>query len=115
MNERAGGQSADDDGEFAQAVRWLQRASGDPMADAAPGRLTVRAVAAPVGRSRYQECRLELEVAFAGDEASALPRPIVVHEAVFPRARWPEVGQVAPAMIGRSDPRVFEARWDALR
>lgn len=103
------------EGEFAQAVRWLQRATGDPMADAAPGRLTVTKASDPAGRSRYQQCRLELLVAFAGDEASGAAPVVVAHEAVFPRKHWPEVGQVVPAMIARSDPRVFEAAWEAAR
>lgn len=99
----------DEQSELAQATEWLQRVTGDPMADAAPGRLTIESASDPVRRGRYQECRLELVAEVAG-----IPPARIVHTAVFDRRHWPQPGLVVPARISRTDPRVFEANWSAL-
>ena len=97
-------------GELDQAARWLERLTGDPMASAVRGRLTVLRASEPTARGRFQECRLELRA-----EAPGIAPTTVAHTAVFDRRHWPPVGFVVPARIAQSDPRVFEANWDALQ
>lgn len=99
----------DEESELAQVTRWLQRLTGDPMADAVPGRLRVLTVSEP-GRGRYQECAMTLAV-----EAAGIPPVTLEYRAVFPRRRWPRAGMVVPARISRIDPSAFEADWDAQR
>lgn len=96
--------------EFDQAVEWLERATGDPLADAVAGRLRIDAVSEPVSRRRYQECRIE-----GTAEAPGIPPTPVVIEVVIDRRYWPRVGQVLPARISRADPSAFDVGWDALR
>ncbi|MFT4051894.1 MAG: hypothetical protein QM677_06545 [Microbacterium sp.] len=98
----------EEESELEQTTRWLQRLTGDPMADAVPGRLTVLSASEPAGRGRYQECRLELRAEAEGIRAD------IVFRGVFDRRRWPRPGIVAPARIARSDPREFEANWSVL-
>lgn len=96
--------------EFDQAVTWLQRASGDPMADAVRGRVRIDAVSEVAARGRYQQCRVEATV-----EAPGIDPTATVIEVVIDRRYWPEVGQVLPARISPSNPQVLEVSWDALR
>lgn len=96
--------------ELEQATQWLEAITGDPMADAVRGRLTVVAASEPAARGRYQECRLELMA-----EAPGIPPTAVSHVAVFPRRQWPTPGTVVPARISRADPSAFEANWEAAR
>ena len=96
--------------EFDQAVTWLQRLTGDPLADAVPGRLRIDAVSEVSPRPRYQECRVE-----GIAEAPGVPTTPVVLEVVFDRRFWPRVGQVLPARVSRSQPGAVEVSWEALR
>lgn len=100
----------DEQGELDRAGRWLERLTGDPMATAVRGRLTVISASEPTARGRYQECRLELRA-----EAPEIPAKTVTYVAVFDRTHWPQPGLVVPARIAQSDPRVFEANWDAVQ
>ncbi|WP_448231102.1 hypothetical protein [Microbacterium lacticum] len=102
--------AAPDESEFAQAAAWLQRLSGDPLADAVPGRIRVDAVSDAAPRPRYQECRLEATV-----EAPGVPPAPVVLEVVIDNRFWPRVGQVLPARVPPADPAALEVEWEALR
>ncbi len=102
--------TADEQSEFEQTVQWLQRATGDPMADAVPGRVRVDAVSDAAARGRYQQCRVEVTA-----HADGIPPTASVIEIVIDTRHWPRVGQVLPARISPSDPRVLEVNWDALR
>lgn len=101
--------STDESSEIEQATAWLEKITGDPMADAVAGRVRVCAASSPVGRARYQECDLELVA-----EAPGIPPTIVHQRLVFPRGVWPRAGDVLPARISRSRPDVLEAAWDRL-
>lgn len=93
-----------------QATAWLERVTGDPLADAVRGTARVDAVSEVRSRRRFQECRLTVTV-----EAPGIPpRPLGL-EVVVDRRYWPRAGQVLPARISASDPAVVEIVWDALR
>lgn len=96
--------------EMAQAVEWLQRATGDPMADAVRGRIRIDAVSDAAARGRYQQCRVE-----ATAEAPGIPPTPTVIEVVIDKRHWPRVGQMLPARISPSNPQVLEVGWEALR
>ena len=102
--------SDDEQDEVAQATQWLERVTGDPMAEAVAGRIRVDAVSAPEGRRRYQECRVE-----ATAEAPGIPPTQVVLEVVIDRRFWPRAGQLLPARVSVSRPTAVEVGWDALR
>lgn len=102
--------SSDDQSETEQAVEWLERATGDPMADAVRGRIRIDGVTDAERRPRYQECRID-----ATAEAPGIPSTPVTLEVVIDRRYWPRVGQTLPARISASRPTVLEVSWDALR
>ncbi|GEB94700.1 hypothetical protein PFZ49_10355 [Microbacterium lacticum] len=96
--------------EFDQAVTWLQRLTGDPLADAVPGRIRIDEVTDASPRPRYQECRIE-----ATAEAPGVPPTPVTLHVVIDRRFWPRVGQVLPARVPPGSPAALEVSWDALR
>lgn len=95
--------------ELDEAAEWLEKITRDPMIDARPGSVTVLSVTDPVGRSRYQECTVELRT--AGD---GIPDAQVTTAIVLPRKVWPRVGDILPARISASDPSHLEVDWEAL-
>ena len=100
---------AGEQSEIEQATVWLEKLTGDPMADAVRGRVTIVAVSQPAPRPRYQECRVEMIA-----EAPGIPSTPVVQEVVFSTKRWPRAGVVLPARVSAADPRACEVVWDAL-
>ena len=91
------------------AAEQLEKLTGDPMAGAARGTVTVLTVSAPDGRARYQECRLRLR-ATGADVADAIVETAVVVD----RRHWPRVGAALPARISRTHPGTVDVNWDAL-
>ncbi|MET0298083.1 MAG: hypothetical protein ABW024_11820 [Microbacterium sp.] len=87
----------------------LEVVTGDPMADAVRGTVTIVEASAPEGRRRYQECRVVLLAEAPGVASRNLTTAVVVDQ----RA-WPRVGAVLPAQISRTHPDAFEADWSAL-
>ena len=108
--EPPGAPGVPDESEFAQAVAWLQRLSGDPLAEAVPGRIRIDAVSDAAPRPLHQECRIEATV-----EAPGVPPAPVVLEVVIDRRFWPRVGHVLPARVPPADPTALEVEWEALR
>lgn len=94
---------------LAQAVQWLERITGDPLADAVRGRVRVVAVSAPEGRRRYQECTVELAVT-----ADGAPPHTLTQVVVLPRSAWPKVGDVLVAAVSPSRPDALEVDWSPL-
>lgn len=94
---------------LAQATQWLERITGDPLADAVRGRVRVVAVSAPEGRRRYQECTVELAVTADGAPAHTLTQVVVL-----PRSTWPKVGDVLVAAVSPSRPDALEVDWSPL-
>lgn len=94
---------------LAQAAQWLERITGDPLADAVRGRVRVVAVSAPEGRRRYQECTVELAVTADGAPAHTLTQVVVL-----PRSAWPKVGDVLVAAVSPSRPDALEVDWSPL-
>lgn len=80
-----------------------------PDGTAVDGSIRIQSISEPVGRSRFQDCRLEVAV----DGPGIVPA-IVTMDIVLDRRHWPEVGTVLPARISRADPRVIDADWDVL-
>jgi len=101
----------DDSSEIEQATVWLERLTGDPLADAVRGRVRIVAVSEPAPRPRYQQCRVEMVVEIADSPAGDAT---IVQEVVFSRTRWPRVGTVLPARVSASDPSVCDVVWDAM-
>ncbi|MEZ3162226.1 hypothetical protein AB1K54_17060 [Microbacterium sp. BWT-B31] len=96
-------------GELDDAARWLERVTGDPMADAVRGRARVTDASPPAGRGRHQECRVTLEVEADGVSARAVEQVVVLD-----RRYWPVVGTALPARVSLSHPDAVEVDWDAL-
>lgn len=94
---------------LAQAAQWLERITGDPLADAVRGRVRVIAVSAPTGRRRYQECTVELAVTAGGAPPHTLTQVVVL-----PRSAWPKVGDVLVAAVSPSRPDALEVDWSPL-
>ena len=94
-------------GEFDDAIRWLEKLTGDPLADARPVRVRTVSVSEPAGRGRYQECRVGLVV--EGKDAA----PVEV-SVVLPVKRWPTVGLVLPARASRTHPDAIGVDWERL-
>lgn len=94
---------------LAQAAQWLERITGDPLADAVRGRVRVIAVSAPTGRRRYQECTVELTVTAGGAPPHTLTQVVVL-----PRSAWPKVGDVLVAAVSPSRPDALEVDWSPL-
>ena len=94
-------------GELEDATRWLEKLTGDPLADAQPVRVRIVRVSDPARRGRYQECRVGLVV--EGSDAA----PVEV-QVVLPVRRWPRIGLVLPARASRSRPEVIEVDWERL-
>lgn len=87
----------------------LERLTGDPMAGAVPGTVTVLSASEPTGRARYQECTVELSA-----EAPGIGPAVVRTGVVTTRRHWPTVGAVLPARVSVSTPTVVDVDWDAL-
>lgn len=87
----------------------LEKLTGDPLADAVAGHVTITSVSEPRGRARYQACTVEVEVA----PVDGAPVRATT-EVVTTRQNWPRVGQVLPARISASQPDRMDIDWDAL-
>lgn len=91
------------------AATMLDRVTGSPMGTAVDGRIHIQSVSEPSGRSRFQDCRVEVAV-----DGPGIAPAIVTVEVVLDRRHWPAAGTVLPARISRSDPRVMDVDWDRL-
>ncbi|MBU4464546.1 MAG: hypothetical protein KKH75_01740 [Actinobacteria bacterium] len=91
------------------ASSWFEKATGDPMAGAVIGTALITAVSDPVGRARYQECRLEVVI-----EAPGVDRITVQTGAVVRRDHWPRIGMTLPARVPPAHPENVDITWDAL-
>ena len=91
------------------AAEQLEKLTGDPMAGAARGTVTVLTASEPDGRARYQECRLRLRA--TGDDVA---EAIVETAVVVDRRHWPRAGATLPARISRTHPGTIDVNWDAL-
>lgn len=105
----AGAIESESESPLAQAAQWLERITGDPLADAVRGRVRVIAVSAPTGRRRYQECTVELAVTAGGAPPHTLTQVVVL-----PRSAWPKVGDVLVAAVSPSRPDALEVDWSPL-
>lgn len=105
----AGAFESEGESPLVQAAQWLERITGDPLADAVRGRVRVVAVSAPTGRRRYQECTVELAVT-----ASGAPPHAITQVVVLPRSAWPKVGDVLVAAVSPSRPDALEVDWSPL-
>lgn len=92
-----------------EAAHQLEALTGDPMADAVRGTVRITAASAPEGRSRYQECRVDLLAEAPGLEARTVSTVVVVD-----RRAWPTIDQVLPARISRSRAEAVDVDWNAL-
>lgn len=92
-----------------EAAAALERATGDPMADAWVGTVRVVSATDPAGRGRYQACTVELLL-----EAPDFPSETMVTEFVFDRRFWPEPGVRVRARFSRRTPREIDANWSSL-
>ncbi|MDE0547063.1 hypothetical protein [Microbacterium sp. C7(2022)] len=95
--------------EIDDITHQLEKLLADPMADAVSGHITIVAASAPTGRSRYQECALEVIA-----RAPGVPDTTVHTAVVTSRKYWPTVGAVLPARVSVSAPENIDVDWDAL-
>ncbi|MDX2377983.1 hypothetical protein M4I32_14390 [Microbacterium sp. LRZ72] len=92
-----------------EAAEQLARITREPMADAARGTVWIANASERRGRSRYQECALEVVA-----EAPDLPARTVQTAVVFDSRRyWPVIGTTLPARISRTHPDMVEVDWEA--
>lgn len=94
---------------IAQATAWLEKLTGDPMADAVAGTVVITAVTEPAGHRRYQECTVEVHARAEG----VSPRT-VSYTGVFPLSQWPVVGLTLPARLSPTHADALEVAWDRL-